>query len=222
MSQMMKKSLMLLLLGLSVAVIVSCSSPNSNSLVNPDTGKHSANWMTGSPIVHGATAETGLDGFSACKVCHGDNFRGRPGWATVSCYDCHNGPGLNHPAPGWVVPVSSSSTLPFHKTLAGTDLTLCAKCHDDGSGQFLGGAAGRACSFCHVDGPTAVHIWNSANDFLTSPPLHGAYVGPDGSNNGTAKCANENCHGDPSLTADVHNGLSGPHCNGSCHKWPNP
>lgn len=217
MSQMiMKRSLMLIVLCLSVTAIVSCGSPNSNSLVNPETGQHSTNWMTGSPIVHGYTAETGLNGFSACQLCHGDNFKG--GIASISCYDCHNGPGVNHPAPGWVVPVSATSTLPFHKTEATNDLSVCAKCHDNGSGLFLGGAAGLACSFCHLDGPTSIHGMGdsagNAGNVITDHPnyiqAHGG-VGP-----GTVKCANGLCHGDPFRTTDVHDGLSGPNCN-SCH-----
>lgn len=223
MSQMIiKRSLMLIVLCLSVTVIVGCGSPNSNSLVNPETGQHSVSWMTGSPIVHGATAENGLAaagfGFAACQGCHGNDFMG--GIAKVSCYTgtangCHNGPGQNHPAPGWVVPLSAASTLPFHKTEAAANVAFCAKCH---GADYLGGASGIACNSCHLDGPTSIHgMGDSAGNtgnIITDHPLYIEAHG--GVGQGTAKCANGDCHGDPFNTTDVHDGLSGPNCN-TCH-----
>lgn len=187
-------------------VLFGCSSPNSDSLIDPDTGKHAANWMSGSPIVHGVIAE---QDFSVCKECHGQNYRN--GIAVVSCYDCHNGPGLNHPNPGWVVPLSATSTAPYHKTdfLSGTN---CAKCH---GADYLGGGSHIACINCHMEGPTSVHIlsWGTGSS-VDDPSM--AYAAA----NGTLLCQNGYCHGLPSLTVDVWNGLSGPHCNGTCHSWP--
>jgi len=58
---------------------------------------HPSGWSSGS--VHGVQAE---QDFSACTVCHGDTYQGGTGSST-SCYDCHNGPGLNHPGPQWVI-----------------------------------------------------------------------------------------------------------------------
>ncbi len=185
-------------------LLFGCSSPNSQNLIDPNTGKHAANWMTGDPIVHGATAE---QDFSVCKSCHGDDYRG--GIAKISCYGCHNGPGLNHPTPGWVVPLSSPTTTPFHKT----DTAQCTKCH---GADYLGGGSHIACIKCHLEGPTSVHVlsWGSTSAGVTNG--HPDYV----ETHGTVKCQNGYCHGLPSLTADVWNGLSGPHCNGTCHSWP--
>ncbi len=194
------KGLVLLLCISAATAIAGCSSPNSEAIFDPDTGKHVAGWMTGSPIMHGATAEKD---FSVCRSCHGDDYRG--GTVKISCYGCHDGPGLNHPNPGWVVPLSTPITDPYHKI----DPANCTKCHGL---DYLGGGSHVACIDCHMNSPSSVHLttWTSV---LSDHP---GYVGTFG----TFKCQNGYCHGSPWLTVDVWNSQSGPHCNGSCHGWP--
>jgi hypothetical protein len=186
-------------------LLFGCGTGNSNSLIDPDTGKHAANWMTGTPIMHGSTAE---QDFHVCTSCHGTDYRG--GISDVSCYGCHNGPGLNHPNPGWVVPLSLATMTvnAYHKT----DPADCTKCH---GADYLGGSSHIACINCHMEGPTSVHIlaWGTGSAIVGPSMSYAAAYG-------TAKCQNSYCHGLPSLTVDVWNGLSGPHCNGTCHSWP--
>jgi hypothetical protein len=211
MSSLMKKALVPAAACAALLLLFGCSDGNPKNLIDPVTGKHAPNWMTGVPIVHGAASE---QDFSVCKSCHGQDYHG--GITTVSCYGCHNGPGMNHPNPGWVVPLSlaTSTTTPYHKT----DPGACYKCH---GADYLGGGSHIACINCHMEGPTSVHIvsWGTGS---AVDGFHGPYV----VSNGTLKCQNGFCHGLPSLTVDVWPdptsgiGMSGPHCNGSCHPWP--
>jgi hypothetical protein len=199
----MRKALLPAVAAAVCALLFSCSNENSKALIDPDTGKHSANWMTGDPIMHGFTAE---QDFTVCSTCHGQDYRG--GITEVTCYQCHNGPGLNHPNPGWTVPLSlaTSTTIPYHKT----DPADCTKCH---GADYLGGGAHLACISCHMDSPTKVHILAWYPDVQANHQSYAAQYG-------TAKCQNGYCHGLPTRTTDVWNGLSGPHCNGTCHSWP--
>ncbi|MDA8100503.1 MAG: CxxxxCH/CxxCH domain-containing protein [Nitrospiraceae bacterium] len=154
------------------------------------TPNHPAGWSD--PTQHGVTAEKD---FSACKTCHGTDFKG--GTAGVSCYSCHNGPGLNHPAPAWVVA--------DHKAAATTDSTPCQKCH---GADYLGGGSHVACKSCHMENQTKVHILAWYPDVQTN---HHAYAVA----NGTSTCSNIYCHGANLL--GVAN--SGPSC-ATCHTWP--
>ena len=251
---MIERASLFMVLTFACALLSSCSSGNSNAIIDPDTGTHIANWYVlhrsaflTDPLrctqCHGDTLRGGMSGvtcfqssfkglachaggpghglaswstgtvhglraeqdFWYCRFCHGTNYRGSA-ITSVSCYQCHNGPGLNHPGPGWVVPLSSPTTSPYHKT----DAADCTKCH---GATYAGGGAHVACTKCHMEDHTRVHILAWYPDVQAN---HRAYAAA----NGTAKCQNSYCHGLPTLTTDVWNGLSGPHCNGTCHGWP--
>ncbi|MDD5773514.1 MAG: CxxxxCH/CxxCH domain-containing protein [bacterium] len=156
----------------------------------PFTGTHPSNWNL--PANHGITAEVD---FSACQTCHGTDFKG--GTSGISCFNCHNGPGVNHPAAAWIIP--------NHKTNAVANITSCQKCHGT---NYLGGGSKVACNICHMENQTKVHMTAWYPDVRFN---HSSYA----KTNGTTKCANINCHG-ASLTGVTG---SGPSCL-SCHIWP--
>jgi predicted CxxxxCH...CXXCH cytochrome family protein len=226
-----------------IMAVSGCSTPSEQATIDPDTGKHPANWISDHPVAffakqdrcaecHGTNLTGGISGvscfsaafngmschatgpghptgwanpalhgvaaeqdFSACKTCHGTTYQG--GISTTTCYECHNGPGLNHPAPAWVVP--------DHKTAALTDATTCQKCHGT---TYLGGGSHSACNSCHMENQTKVHMLAWYPDVQLN---HRAYAFA----NGTASCANAYCHG--TTLAGVS--LSGPSCS-TCHTWP--
>ncbi len=161
-----------------------------NSTLCHGLAGHPSGWS--SPDQHGFSAE---QDFSVCKACHGTDYKG--GAATTTCYDCHNGPGLNHPTLAWVVAE--------HKAAAISDSTGCRKCH---GADYLGGGAHVACTTCHMENPTKVHPLSWYPDVRSG---HQAYA----ATNGTAACANASCHG----TALTGVALSGPSCS-TCHGWP--
>lgn len=161
----------------------------NNTLCHATVG-HPAGWSASSQ--HGVTAE--LD-FAACKACHGQTYQG--GSAATTCYQCHNGPGLDHPAPSWVVLA--------HKTAALSDSVICRKCH---GADYLGGGSHIACKSCHMEDRTKVHMLAWYPDVQVN---HRSYANA----NGAASCANLSCHG-TTLTGVA---LSGPSCS-SCHTWP--
>lgn len=152
---------------------------------------HPSGWNSGS--VHGIEAE---QDFSACTVCHGDTYQGGSG-SSISCYDCHNGPGLNHPAPQWVIS--------NHATAATNNIASCQTCHGT---NYQGGGSHVACTSCHMENEAQVHPQNWYPDIRLN---HGAYA----SANGTASCATQYCHG-TSLEGVAQ---SGPSCS-TCHEWP--
>jgi len=151
---------------------------------------HAVGWSA--PSQHGVTAE---QDFAACKACHGATYQG--GTAGVACYQCHNGPGLDHPAPGWVVL--------DHKTAALANSTACTTCHGT---DYLGGGSHVACNSCHMENQTKVHLTSWYPDVYLN---HRAYAAA----NGTASCSTAYCHG-TDLTGVA---LSGPSCS-TCHSWP--
>jgi predicted CxxxxCH...CXXCH cytochrome family protein len=151
---------------------------------------HDTGWA--SPDQHGVNAE---QNFSACKSCHGPDYKG--GTTTISCYKCHNGPGLNHPAPAWVIY--------DHKTAAITDNMICQNCHGT---NYLGGGSHVACNSCHMENQTKVHQLGWYPNVRYN---HGAYVLA----NGVTACSNIYCHGSD-LSGVSQSGYA---CNG-CHVWP--
>ncbi len=151
---------------------------------------HPAGWSD--PTQHGVSAE---QDFSVCKTCHGSDYQG--GTTGTSCYSCHNGPGLDHPAAAWVVA--------DHKTSALADNTVCQKCHGT---DYLGGGTHVACKSCHMQDQTKVHLLSWYPDVQRN---HSAYAYA----NGTTSCSNVYCHG-TNLTGVSS---SGPSC-ASCHSWP--
>jgi len=161
-----------------------------NSTLCHATPGHPNGWSD--PTQHGVTAEQDFD---LCKTCHGQDFMG--GSAAITCYQCHNGPGLDHPGPSWVVQ--------NHKTAATNDSVVCQKCH---GADYLGGGSHKACKSCHMQDQTKVHMIAWYPDVQTN---HRAYAKA----NGTASCSNVSCHG-AALTGVS---LSGPSCS-TCHTWP--
>jgi predicted CxxxxCH...CXXCH cytochrome family protein len=161
----------------------------NNTLCHATAG-HPAGWSD--PTQHGTTAE---QDFPACKTCHGQTYQG--GSATTTCYQCHNGPGLDHPALSWVVL--------NHKTAALSNSVACQKCH---GADYLGGGSRTACRSCHMEDRTKVHMlaW-----YPNVQVNHRAYVLA----NGTSSCATQYCHG-ANLTGVAQ---SGPSCS-TCHTWP--
>lgn len=154
-------------------------------------GTHVAGWSAASQ--HGVTAESN---FSACRTCHGSDYRG--GSTAVTCYDCHSGPGITHPAAGWVV-------SDHRNTATAQGSASCQKCH---GANYSGGGSGVACSTCHMENQTKVHMTAWYPDVQLN---HRTYA----KNNGTARCATVYCHG-TNLSGVAQ---SGPSCS-SCHTWP--
>ncbi len=172
-------------------LFIGCNSQNSQSILNPDTGKHPTGWL---PAAHVAAARSDID---TCATCHGSDLTG--GISRVSCTSCHIGSSTTiHPS-SWVPIYSTHGPYAKANTAA-----ACANqyCH----GPSLSGVAGSgpSCTSCHLGGPTSIHPADWAPVYTT----HGAYV----TANSTTSCANQYCHG-PSLSGVAG---SGPSCT-SCH-----
>src|SRR3990172_1906220 len=78
---------------------IGCSKERTpGAIINPDTGKHRAQWET--PAGHGAAAKgsaSSTTGFSVCLECHNTDFSG--GISNTTCLNttgCH-GAGINAP-----------------------------------------------------------------------------------------------------------------------------
>ncbi len=113
-----------------------CSTPDSNALVSPSTGKHAANWITAHPGAFFSDP-------AQCAQCHGSDIRG--GISKVSCYSagfngmtCHpNGPGHADPA-AFAAPAQHgvrAKTAPDPSTTSG--FSTCQTCHGS---DFAGGS----------------------------------------------------------------------------------
>lgn len=169
---------------------VSCYSSEFEGMSCHSVGPsgHPEGWAD--PLLHGARAE---QDFGVCKFCHGLAYEGSGN--AVSCYQCHNGPGLDHPAQGWV--------LSNHVSSADADITSCQNCH---GADYRGGASHLPCAGCHMESESKVHLLRWYPDVQAA---HRGYA----EDNGTSNCANIYCHG-ASL-----DGASGPSCS-TCHAWP--
>lgn len=147
-----------------IMVIAGCNStPNDQSLLNPDTGKHAANWNVDHQAAFFANP-------SQCTECHGTDYRG--GISNVSCFSgdfngmsCHaNGPS-GHPA-DWALPTShGASAKVTPSTSAMTGFPTCQICHGP---DFTGGSiAGQTClntAGCHgatVGAPHSPAPWRA-------------------------------------------------------------
>ncbi len=147
-----------------------------------DSG-HPAGWAT--PDQHGAAAKSG---FAACQACHGEDYRG--GSADISCYLCHDGPGLDHPADGWLDAAADG----FH----GADGADCAECHGE---DLRGGGTSTGCYDCHFN-PDGSRV-PAGSEWTHGTLPHGAFV-PD-----RAVC--DRCHA-------ISRGFDrGPDSCGDCH-----
>ena len=143
----MKRSLIIQLLFL-IALAGCTSSPNSQSVINPDTGKHSADWITVHPDHYIADA-------AQCKECHGVDLKG--GITGVSCFSadfngvgCHALGPAGHPA-NWAVPAqhgTAAKGAPTRIPIAG--FSICQLCH---GADFLGGSVSISCQSCHTSAP---------------------------------------------------------------------
>ena len=183
------------------------SSSNSVTSVDPAAGGsvHPAGWL---PEGHALTAETNL---TPCTTCHGADLLG--GITGVSCLECHIGTVTTvHPVTysnyTWV-PAGHSEYVGPNGTTNGTTACSNIYCH----AADLSGVAnsGPSCTSCHLGGVFSVHP-ATFNNFTWAPEGHAAYVGPNGTTNGTTACSNILCHAaDLSGVAD-----SGPSCT-SCH-----
>ncbi len=185
----------------SVILLSACSSPNrqeAGSSFNADTGQHIAGWA--SPNMHGASAKTQPDGFSACLVCHGSDFSG--GIAQTSCFSCHGG-SAPHPT-SWI---TGSYT---HTTTDAGNASVCALCHTNGANSPIappsppapaGTAPGcfnntlchamPACGSCHGIPPSG-----------TVPPNIAGSHAPHMSANGGIACST--CHLDAGSGTSLH------------------
>jgi DnaJ-class molecular chaperone len=139
----------LILLGFLVTM-AACSTPNTDSILNPATGKHSATWY-----VDHRTAF--LKNQAACNECHGSDLHG--GISGVSCFSagfsgmtCHASGPSGHPA-GWSSPTAhgaSAKAAPNAATTSG--FSTCQTCHGS---DFSGGISTIVCASCH--GGSAPH-----------------------------------------------------------------
>jgi hypothetical protein len=119
------------------SILYGCSSPNPQSIFNPDTGRHTpSDWL---PAGHMNAATSNI---LVCTECHGEDLAG--GISRISCTSCHLGsPTSVHPT-DWV---------PLFRThgpyAAANGTAACANqyCH----GPTLGGVpgSGPSCTSCH-------------------------------------------------------------------------
>ncbi len=144
------KLAMLLCIGWAIG-LSACSTPNSDSLIDPNTGKHAANWISTHPAQF-------LKDPSQCTTCHGADLHG--GMSGVSCFSasrggmsCHaNGPGHADPA-AWADPAQhGAAAKAAPNTAAMHGFSTCQVCH---GADFTGGMSLTACASCH--GGSAPH-----------------------------------------------------------------
>ena len=117
------KGTIVLLFGL-ILTTAGCSKQNSNSSIDPDTGKHNiVGWANAD--THGAWAKKASTevGFANCQECHGSDFSG--GNSKKACSTCH-GVSAPHPA----VWRTGART---HQTTDETNASVCAGCHTNGA-----------------------------------------------------------------------------------------
>jgi hypothetical protein len=118
------KGTIVLLSGLILIIMSGCSKQNSNSSVDPNTGKHSiANWANAD--IHGAWAKkpSSEGGFASCQECHGSDFSG--GNSKKACSLCH---AVNAPHPS----VWRTGTR-THQNTDESNAPVCAGCHANGA-----------------------------------------------------------------------------------------
>jgi predicted CxxxxCH...CXXCH cytochrome family protein len=113
---------------LACALLFGCSTPNSQTFLDPETGKHVSGWL---PAGHMTAATANL---SVCSDCHGTSLDG--GISTVSCTSCHlGGPTSVHPA-NWA-PIYSTHGPYVNSAPSGTAACANQYCH----GTDLAGVA---------------------------------------------------------------------------------
>ncbi len=134
MSQVMRRGRLCIGLALFVLLMAGCSSPNTEVGFDPNTGKHTANWLN----VHGSAYMT-YDG--QCAGCHGNRLDG--GISAVACFgntNCHDvntmnaGCGTCHTLPpsGAFFP-NTAGKHAGHKSFPNLD--SCDSCHTGAGGN---------------------------------------------------------------------------------------
>ncbi len=115
------------LTGALILLSIGCSKERTPGvLINPDTGKHTAQW--GAPDVHGAAAKgaaSSTTGFAVCQECHTTDFSG--GISKIACLNtagCH-GMGVNAPHAAAWLPGNTYT----HITADQGNAPVCALCH---------------------------------------------------------------------------------------------
>ncbi len=150
------KKIAVLLTAASVSLFFGCSKQNTESVFDPQTGKHPANWVQNHP-------SSFLSNPSKCSECHGSDLKG--GISKVSCFSasfngmaCHpNGPGHANPAV-WATPAqhgAAAKAAPNSALMHG--FSTCQLCH---GGNFTGGIANQTClntAGCHGVGVMSPH-----------------------------------------------------------------
>jgi len=158
-------------------MLVGCSSANKDALINPDTGKHAANWY----VDHRTSYITNP---GLCTTCHGVDLHG--GITGVSCYtasfngmSCHASGPAGHPT-GWASPDAhgnAAKTVPDAANVTG--FSSCQSCHGP---DFTGGIASRTClntAGCHgatVAAPHSPKPWRGGARTHTSTNVANATV----------------------------------------------
>lgn len=168
-----------ILLALLLAIVGGCGSPNSQSVLDPDTGEHPGSW-----IFSGHSTTYQADN-SVCDGCHAISSGGTSGIACTSCHingspavagnctSCHSKPPSGAAYPN----IEGAHTE--HDAL--TNVTnVCNTCHDGaGSGTVY-----------HYSGTVDVQVLTTYN----------ARAGTASYNSGTYKCSNVSCHGATATT----------------------
>lgn len=153
-----------ILLAALILIVAGCgSSPNKNALLNTDTGKHSAAWLTDHPAAY-------IKDKTVCAECHGADLHG--GISRVSCFSatfngvsCHAAGPAGHPA-GWASPDAHGVAAKSAADIAAmTGFSTCQACH---GAPFTGGAIAPSCvgtAGCHgagIESPHSPAPWRGA------------------------------------------------------------
>ncbi|MBI5674884.1 MAG: hypothetical protein HZC48_03495 [Nitrospirae bacterium] len=154
MSQIKKRWPIIAILMALLITVAGCSS-SSSSTTDPDTGKHSDNWIA----VHGGEfIDTFLSNPGKCEECHGSAPVLRGGISKVSCFNasCHNsssGAPIGHcDTDAWNSPASHGARA---KMTPGDDsgFSFCQVCHGTPNVPFLGGGVFGPTCFIGCHGP---------------------------------------------------------------------
>jgi len=194
-----------ILLALLLAIVGGCGSPNSQSILDPDTGEHPGSWIFSG---HSTTYQSDN---SACDGCHAISSGGTSGIACTSCHingspavagsctSCHSKPPSGAAYPN--IRGAHTSTTADHGHEALTNVTnVCSTCHN-------GAGSGTA---NHYSGAVDVQALTTYN----------ARAGAASYNSGAFTCSNVSCHGGittPSWRTGVIHTTSTSDCSTWCH-----
>ncbi|RJQ50862.1 MAG: CxxxxCH/CxxCH domain-containing protein [Nitrospiraceae bacterium] len=170
-----------------------CGSKNGASLVDPETGEHSENWIAGHNTSH--------DGSNTCESCHGEDLSG--GIAPSCTTTCHmeNADSV-HPA-SW----TGTAILREHGGYVnanGTDKCANQYCH----GASLAGVAGSgpSCTLCHALPFTGINC-TGCHGYPPSGAQHPDTAGKHAEHTALANVDCDTCHaGAGNGTTNHYNG----------------